>query len=186
MVTGLDFLRAQIGNAVAQHSSLVRMVTDHETASDDQRFRDLCGRHLPRLREHQRMLERFRDKIAANPQDANDTLVGNVTDTVKKAAGQAFAMARDLADVARPDDFVRLTGDIVLGRQSEDIFKTFREAGRALPIPELARIGEVGEAGMDAFVKDANRLIQQMFAERAKGAEHSIQLRAGVQPELGF
>ena len=83
----------------------------------------------------------------------------------KKALGKALGMARDLADAAREDDFLRLVGDIVTARQSEDTFKTFREAGRALGIQRLAQIGEQGERDHDDFVKQANRLVQQLFAE---------------------
>ena len=51
---------------------------------------------------------------------------------IAKALGKALGMARDLADSARESDFLRLVGDIVTARQSEDTFKTFREAGKAL------------------------------------------------------
>ncbi len=186
MDTGLDFLRAQIGNAIAAHQALVSSVSDHESMSDDTRYRELCARHLPRLREQQVLLENFRERIGSASQQSSSGVVDNVTDMVKKAAGSAVSVARDLADMPRGDEFTWLVADIVMGRQAEDTFKTFREAGRTLPIPDLARIGEVGESGMDAFVKDSNRLIQQMFVERARGAEHAIQLRAGTQPELGF
>ena len=56
-------------------------------------------------------------------------------------------------------------GDIVTARQSEDTFKTFREAGRALGIQRLAQIGEQGERDHDDYVKQANRLAQQLFIE---------------------
>jgi hypothetical protein len=58
----------------------------------------------------------------------------------------------------------------VLARQAEDTFKTFREAGRALGDTELARLGDIGEQGHDEYVKEANRLVQQIFIEHVRGA----------------
>ena len=95
----------------------------------------------------------------------------------------ALGVARDLADAARESDFLRLVGDIVTARQLEDTFKTFREAGRTLGLQQLARIGEVGERDHDEFVKDANRLAQQMFTERVHGSEASV--RIAEQPMSG-
>jgi len=60
---------------------------------------------------------------------------------------------------------LRLVGDIVTARQAEDTFKTFREAGRTLGIQRLAEIGETGERDHDEYVKQANRLAQQLFVE---------------------
>ena len=74
-----------------------------------------------------------------------------------------------LTDAARESDFLRLVGDIVMARQSEDTFKTFREAGRALGNEDLARIGEMGERHHDEYVKEANRLCAQMFVEHVRG-----------------
>ena len=73
---------------------------------------------------------------------------------VKKAMGKAMGVARDLADSARESDFLRLVGDIVMARQSEDTFKTFREAGKALSIEPLQRIGDIGERHHDEYVKE--------------------------------
>jgi hypothetical protein len=91
--------------------------------------------------------------------------IGAETGRAKKALGKALGMARDLADAARESDFLRLVGDIVTARQSEDTFKTFREAGRTLGIRRLAEIGEQGERDHDDYVKQANRLAQQLFVE---------------------
>ena len=66
--------------------------------------RDLCARHTPHMREHQRMLEEYQRTL------------GTEEGVVKKAAGVAFGVARDLADVVRESDFLRLVGDIVLAR----------------------------------------------------------------------
>lgn len=171
METGIDFLRAQVDNAIVQHDAFLRALVDHETQAQDVRFRDLCGRHVPHMREHQRLLERFRASLG----DAkNGDVIESVGDALKKAAGTAIGIARELADAPRQSDFLRLVGDIVMGRQGEDTFKTFREAGRTLGISALAELGEIGERHHDEYVKDANRLVQQIFVEHARGAEHAV------------
>ena len=63
------------------------------------------------------------------------------------------------------DSLSQLHVDIVTARQAEDTFKTFREAGRTLGIQRLAQIGETGERDHDDYVKQANRLAQQLFVE---------------------
>ena len=159
MERGIDFLKSQVSNAVMLHLTFLQSLQDHEQQATDARFRDLCMRFVPKALEHQRMLEDYQHRIGAD-----DGLV-------KKAAGAALGVARDLADVVRESDFLRLVGDIVLARQAEDTFKTFREAGRTLGLKELATIGEMGERDHDGYVKEANRLVQQMFVENARGAE---------------
>jgi hypothetical protein len=159
MDRGTDFLKSQINNAVMQHGALLRALEDHEGQAEDPRFRDLCTRHIPHMREHQRMLEEYQQTLGA------EAGVG------KKAVGAALGMARDLADAARESDFLRLVGDIVMARQAEDTFKTFREAGRTLNIEPLAHIGEVGERHHDEYVKEANRLVQQIFVEHVRGPD---------------
>ena len=159
MERGTDFLKSQINNAVMQHRTLLDNLEDHEQQAEDPRFRDLCSRVIPQMREHQRMLESYQQQIGA------EAGVG------KKVLGKAMGVARDLADAARESDFLRLVGDIVMARQSQDTFATFREAGRALANPQLEQIGQVGERHHDEFVRDANRLAQQLFVEHARGVE---------------
>lgn len=171
MERGVDFLRSQVSNAVAVHRAFLQALEDHESQSKDERYRELCVRFIPRVLEHQRMLEHYEHALGATE------------GLVKKAAGIALGVARDLADVVREDDFTRLAGDIVMGRQLEDTFKVFRESGRTLGLQQLARIGEVGERHHDEYVKEANRLIQLMFAERVHGSEST--LRAAEQPMTG-
>ena len=135
MDRGIDFLKSQINNAVdAARTFLVKNLEDHEKQAEDPRFRDLCSRAIPHMREHQRMLEEYQKEIGA------EAGVG------KNILGKALGVARDLADAARESDFLRLVGDIVTSRQSQDTFATFREAGRALANPQLQRIGEIGRA----------------------------------------
>lgn len=157
MEKGIDFLRSQINNAVMQHKSFLEALEDHETQAEDGRFRDLCSRHIPRAREHQRELEQYQQTLGAE------------TGSGKKFVGAILGKARDLADSARESDFLRLVGDIVMSRQAEDTFKTFRDAGRALGNTELAGIGETGERHHDEYNREANRLVQQMFVENVRG-----------------
>jgi hypothetical protein len=168
MERGVDFLRSQVSNAVLLHRTFVQALEDHEGQAKDARFRELCVRFIPKAFEHQRMLEEYLRTL------------GGSEGLTKKAAGMVLGVARDLADVVRDDDFLKLVGDIVLGRQAEDTFKTFREAGRALGLDQLARIGEIGERDHDEYVKAANKLAQQMFIENVRGAESTI--RAAEQP----
>ena len=159
MDRGIDFLKSQINNAVMQHQTFVENLVDHEKQAEDARFRDLCSRFIPKARSHQRMLEEYQAQIGAE------------TGTAKKALGKALGMARDLADATRESDFLRLVGDIVTARQSEDTFKTFREAGKALGIAPLQQLGDTGERDHDEYVREANRLAQQMFVEHVRAGD---------------
>jgi hypothetical protein len=159
MDRGMDFLKSQINNAVMQHKTFLQNLQDHERQAEDARFRDLCSKHIPNMREHQRMLEEYQQQLGAE------------TGIAKNLLGKALGAARDLADAARESDFLRLVGDIVTARQSEDTFKTFREAGRMLGNAQLQQIGEVGERHHDEYVKEANRLAQLMFVEHVRGVE---------------
>ena len=159
MDRGLDFLKSQVNNSVMQHKSFLEALEDHEQQADDSRFRDLCSRHIPRVREHQRMLEQYQETLGAEAGEG------------KKMLGAILGKARNLADAARESDFLRLVGDIVMSRQAEDTFKTFRDGGRALGNTELAQIGEVGERHHDEYNREANRLVQQMFVEHVRGLE---------------
>lgn len=169
MDKGLDFLRSQVNNAVMQHQSFIDALKSHADEADDPRFRDLCNRYIPIMQEHQVMLENYQRTL------------GTSEGMGKKVLGKVMGAARGLADVAREDDFLRLVGDIVMARQGEDTFKTFREAGRLLGNTQLEEIGQTGERQHDAYVKDANRLVQSMFVEHVRGVDRGEQLRAGAQ-----
>jgi hypothetical protein len=171
MERGNEFLKSQVNNAVMQHRTFLQALEDHESQAEDARFRDLCGRHIPRMREHQRMLEDYQRQLGAEE------------GTAKKVLGKALGVARDLADAAREDDFLRLVGDIVMARQSEDTFKTFREAGKALGNEQLNRIGDIGERHHDDYVKEANRLVQQMFVEHVQGVDAAAQQERGIETD---
>lgn len=184
MESGIDFLRAQVNNAVMQHDAFLRSLVDHEAQAEDQRFRDLCSRHIPRMREHQRMLEEFQRSIGSGETRDNSPF-DNIGGALKRAAGSALGMAKDLADAPRQSDYLRLVGDIVMARQSEDTFKTFREGGRQLGIQQLADLGDLGERHHDDYKNEANRLVQQMFVERARGAERLVSRTTSTQHDLG-
>jgi hypothetical protein len=175
MQRGVEFLKSQVANAAAQHRVFLQALEDHEAQARDPRFRDLCSRFIPKAMEHQRWLDEYDRSLGPR-----ESLVDKGEGLAKKAVGMAFGVARELADVVREDDFMRLVGDIVLARQAEDTFKTFREAGRSLALQELARIGDFGERHHDEYVKEANRLAQQLFIERVQGAEETI--RRSEQP----
>ncbi len=159
MDRGIDFLKSQINNSVMQHQTFLEAVESHEQQAEDSRFRDLCSRHIPRVREHQRMLEDYQQTLGAEAGSG------------KKIIGAMLGKARDLADAAHESDFLRLVGDIVMSRQAEDTFKTFRDAGRALGNTQLAQIGETCEQFHDEYNREANRLVQQMFVEHVRGVE---------------
>ena len=169
MDRGIDFLKSQINNAVMQHNTFLQNLQDHEGQAEDPRFRDLCSKYIPHVREHQRMLEDYQRQLGA------ETGVG------KQVLGKALGLARDLADSVRESDFLRLVGDIVTSRQSQDTFATFKEAGRALANTQLQQIGETGERHHEEYVREANRLVQQLFVEHVRGVEGtSASASAGV------
>jgi hypothetical protein len=172
MDRGMDFLRSEVNNAVMQHQVFLDSLVDHEREAKDARFRDLCSRHIPMMREHQRMLEQYQQQLGAQ------SGVG------KQMLGKALGIAKDLADVARESDFLRLVSDIVLGRQSEDTFKTFREAGKELGNEQLRQIGDTGERHHDEYVKEANRLCAQMFVEHVRGDGVTATAEARTTPGL--
>ena len=169
MVRGTAFLKNQVNHAVAQHKAFVSSLEDHEDQAEDSRFRDLCSRHIPRMREHQRMLEEYQSQLGA---DAG---------AVQRIIGAAASVARELADTAPEDDYLRLVGDIVMARESEDAFKTFREAGKMMGYETLREIGDIGERHHDAYVKEANRLLQHMFVEHVQGIGGTARRSASIE-----
>ncbi|HEX7048951.1 MAG TPA: hypothetical protein VF188_01965 [Longimicrobiales bacterium] len=152
MKKGRDFLREQVHNAVMQHRELVEAVDEHRDQAQDPRFRELCARWLPTLREHQRRLEEY-----------SDTLGG--ADGLKKAIGTLVGTARAAVDAMRESDFLRLVGDIIATRQAQDTFATFAAAGDRIGEPRLAEIGRAGERSHDDMQRDFNRLAQDLFVE---------------------
>ena len=159
MERGTQFLKGQVNSAVAQHRAFLSALEAHADQADDDRFRDLCSRHIPLMREHQRMLEEYQSQLGAD-EGAGQNILGAI-----------MGAARDLADSARESDFARLVADIAMARQGEDTFKTFREAGKMMGYDTLHEIGDIGERHHDAYVKEASRLVQHMFVENVQGVD---------------
>lgn len=157
---GSSFLKHQVGNAVTQHLAFLSALELHEQQAEDSRLSDLCLRHIPHMRDYQRMLEEYRSQL------------GVEAGTMQSSIASAATVVRDLADAARESDYLRLVSDIVMARQSEDTFKTFREAGKMMGNRTLHEIGDIGERYQDAYVKDADRLAQHMFVERVQGVDN--------------
>jgi hypothetical protein len=170
MERGTQFLKSQVNGAVMQHRVFLTALEAHEDQAEDDRFRDLCSRHVPQMREHQRMLEEYQSQLGAE--------VGRG----KNIIGVVLGAARDLADSARESDFLRLVADIAMARKAEDTFKTFREAGKMMGYHTLHEIGEIGERHHDAYVKEANRLAQHMFVENVQDVDRFA--RRPAAPEL--
>ena len=158
MDDGTAFLKSEIDNAVVQHRTFLRALDAHEVEAEDPRFGDLCSRHIPHMHDHQHMLEEYQSQL------------GGLAD-LKSGAGSAVIVVRDLADAVQQSDYLRLVGDILMGRQAEDTFRTFREAGKMMGNRTLSEIGEIGERHHDAFANDANRLAQHMFVEQVQGVD---------------
>ena len=154
MDTRQDFLRSQVNNAVAQHKAFLDALKDHARQAEDPRFRELCNKYIPMMSQHQGSLEAYQKTL------------GGEQGTAKKVVSTVLNFGKDLLDAARSDDYLRLVTDIVMARQAEDTFKTFREAGRALGLAPLHQLGEEGERGHDQYVREANALVQQLFVER--------------------
>jgi hypothetical protein len=174
MDKGMDFLKSQINNAVMQHETFCKNLVDHESQADDARFRDLCTKYIPVMQGHQRMIEDYQRELGAE------------AGAGKKILGKALGVARDLADSAREDDFLRLVGDIVTSRQSEDTFKTFREAGKQLGIERLRELGEKCERDHDRYADEANRLCQVMFVEHVRGVDGTTGVTAEIDASTGL
>jgi hypothetical protein len=161
MDRGIDFLKSQVNNAVMQHQAFLSALEAHEDQADDDRFRDLCSRHIPQMREHQRILEEYQSQLGADEGPGQNI------------PGAVLGAARDLADSARKSDFARLVADIAMARQGEDTFKAFREAGKMMGYDTLHEIGDIGERHHDGYVKEANRLVQHMFVENVQGVDRA-------------
>jgi hypothetical protein len=155
MQSGIDFLRAQVDEAAAIHSSLLESMIYHESEANDPRYRDLCDRHLPRMREHQLMLEDLRLTLGGGSQFP------------------AIRVPHVSADAVR-SDYTRLSADLDLARRLEVTFKTFRDAGRQLRLDNLARLGELAERHHDDYSAEAKRLLLQMFMEHAQSAAETL------------
>lgn len=162
MKKGREFLKSQVNNAVMQHKTLLENLEDHSRQADDGRYRALCEKHIPSMRDHQERLEAYASAIGTEGPGA-----------VKKAVGAALGKARDTVDALRETDFLRLVGDIVTIRQSQDTFRTFRAVGERLGEPALAELGRTFERSHDTMQREFNELVQTMFVEHVQNTGSS-------------
>ena len=156
MHKGRDFLLAQVSNCVMQHKTLLESLEDHEKQAQDARFRELCTRYLPRMRQHQTMLEEYRATLGEPSGEA-----------FKNVLGFVLGKAKDAADALRNDDFLRVVEDIVMIRQAQDTFATFAAAGERINEPRLAELGRQGAQEHDAMQRDFNALVADHFVRQA-------------------
>ncbi len=168
METGQDFLRAQVNNCIVQHHSLLDALRTHAEQADDQKYRDLCLKYLPHLQQHQAMLEAYGETIG--------TVGGGA---VKNALGAVLSKARDVVDSFRETDFLRVVGDIVMIRQSQDTFGTFATAGDHLGNTKLAELGKMGEEEHDEMQREFNAYIAQLFVAHVQEMVPEKSARAG-------
>lgn len=159
METGRDFLRAQVSNSVMQHRTLLQNLEDHAGQAEDPRYRELCERYLPRMREHQQMLESYRDGLGEPAGEAG-----------KKLLGVLLGFGRDAVDAMRGSDFLRLVGDIVTIRQTQDNMATWAAVGERLGEPRMAELGRMGERDHDEMQREFNQLVREMFVEHAQAS----------------
>ena len=158
MQQGMDFLQAQVGNAVMQHRTLLQNLEDHATQAQHPRYRELCTRHLPQIRRHQDALEAMRDQLGEPSGE-----------TAKKLVGAVLGFGRDAVDAMRASDFLRVVGDIVTIRQAQDTSATFAAVGDRIGQPRLAEIGRMGEREHDQMQREFNLLAQELFVEHVGG-----------------
>ena len=159
MDRGPDFLRAQVSNAVMQHRTLVENLRDHAGQAQDARYRELCTRWLPRMEQHQAHLEEYRATLGEAGGGG-----------VKEAVGTLLGKARDAVDAVRNSDFLRLVGDIVTMRQSQDTFATFAAVGDRIAQPRLAELGRSCEREHDEMQREFNQLAQELFVDHVNAA----------------
>ena len=171
MEKGKDFLKAQVNNAIMQHKTLFENLEDHIKQADDPRYRSLCEKYLPKAREYQQSLEAYGTSIGAEGPHG-----------LKKAMGAALGKARDAVDAMRETDFLRLVGDIVTIRQSQDTFATFSAAGQQLGDTRLAELGRAGEKAHDEMQREFNELIAKMFVDHVRDTVASAS--TGARPEV--
>ena len=161
MERGAAFLKAQIRTTVTQHRAFLDALVEHEKQAEDERYRALCSGFIPKAASHQQMLEAYQVEIGAD------------TDSLAQVIGAAVTIARELADVSRESDYLRLIADIAESRRSEDTFRTFRDAGRSLGLRSLATLGDLAEQDHDTHAKEAAALAQAMFVELVRQGDIS-------------
>ena len=157
MQRGKDFLKAQVNNAVMLHKTLLENLEDHAKQADDAKYRALCEKYVANATARQAEVESYANSIGAEGPGS-----------VKKAIGTVLGKARDTVDAMRETDFLRLVGDIVTIRQTQDTFATFAAAGDRLGDPRLAELGRTLERAHDEMQRDFNQLVHRLFIEHVQ------------------
>jgi hypothetical protein len=160
MQTGQDFLRAQVNNSIMQHQALLTAVREHMEHGDAPPFRALCARHVPILEHHQRLLEAYAHSIG--------TPGGG---TIKNVVGAVLEKARDLAESFRDSDFLRVVGDVVMIRQSQDTFNAFAHAGDHLHDAALAELGRGCAHDHDTMQREFNTYAVSLFVDLVRSGD---------------
>lgn len=173
MERGRDFLKAQVNNAIMQHRALVVSIEDHVDQADDVAYRQLCEKNLPHLKAHQSMLEDYGKSIGAEGHTG-----------LKGALGLALGKARDVVDAVRESDFLRLVGDIVMIRQSQDTFATFGAIGDKIGEARLAELGRQCEREHDTMQREFNELVRTMFVAHVQGTDRRDEVNAHPDARL--
>ena len=93
--------------------------------------------------------------------------------------------ARDVVDSFRETDFLRVVGDIVMIRQSQDTFGTFARAGKELGNSALAELGAACEADHEMMQQEFNELIIQLFVAQVNGTAATSSAKSTVSPAMG-
>jgi hypothetical protein len=159
MDTGRDFLRAQVNNTIALHQSVIGELESHAKQAEEPAYRQLCMKWLPKMQEHQRVLEQYGASIGADGKGG-----------IKHMIGAVLGKARETVDAMRETDFLRIVGDTIMVRQLQDTFATFAEAGDKLGDGGLAKLGKSCAAEHEQMQKEFNQLTQEMFVDHVKGA----------------
>lgn len=161
MERGRTFLQEQVEQAAIQHQALVESIQDDQTSANDIRVRNLCAQYLPRLREHQAMLESYRDSLETTGEESSRG------GRIMEAVGSVVNRAKETVGGMREDDFERLTDDLASIRQLQDTFSLFATAGDQVNEPRLAELGRQGERDHEQMQQDFYDLAQTIFIEQA-------------------
>jgi hypothetical protein len=106
-------------------------------------------------------------------EDYAETIGADANGGVKEMVGAVLGKARDAVDAVRETDFLRVVGDIVTIRQSQDTFATFAAVGDRINEPRLAEIGRTCEREHDEMQKEFNRLVQDLFVAHVGGSDRT-------------
>ena len=163
MDRGQDFLKSQINNSVMQHQTFLKNLEDHEGQAEDPRFRDLCSRFIPHVREHQRMLEQYQQCDRRRD---------------RRRQEGARRRARHGARSRRRGPRERLPAPRRRHRHLAPV------AGHVLHVPRgrsrarrrapAAASARRAQKHHEEYAREANRLAEQFFVEHARGTDPTM------------